>query len=103
MIYHLIARLLYSARRLPQEDDVLNDHLSTAQPIKSIRQELGLTQQDFAAKLGVALPTISRWENEVHKPSPLALDKVSSFLRTLGDRGVRMIEKHGIGAERGLT
>lgn len=67
---------------------------NAAQVVRAIRKELGLTQQEFASRLGVALPTISRWENQVHKPSRLALDKVTSFLRTLGRDGNRLIEKH---------
>lgn len=67
---------------------------NAAQVVRAIRKELGLTQQEFASRLGVALPTISRWENHVHKPSRLALDKVTSFLRTLGRDGNRLIVKH---------
>jgi DNA-binding transcriptional regulator YiaG len=81
----------------------LNAQLHPAETVKAIRQELGLTQQEFATKLGVALPTISRWENRVHKPSPLALDKVASFLRTLGERGLRMVDKYEIGDGRGAA
>jgi putative transcriptional regulator len=69
---------------------------TAAQTVRAIRKELGLTQQVFATKLGVALPTISRWENCVHKPSPLALDKVASFLRTLGKEGARLIKEYGL-------
>lgn len=75
--------------------------IDTSQILRAIRQELGLTQQEFATRLGVALPTISRWENQVHKPSPLALDKVASFLRTLGDVGARLIAKHHLQEGRG--
>lgn len=84
-------------RTLPEQEGLdLSAETNAARTVKAIRKELGLTQQEFATKLGVALPTISRWENRVHKPSPLALDKVASFLRTLGDKGARLIEKHGL-------
>lgn len=83
------------------EGFALNARTNAAVTVRAIRKELRLTQQDFATKLGVALPTISRWENQVHKPSPLALDKVASFLRTLGDDGIRLIRKHGLEAGRG--
>jgi transcriptional regulator with XRE-family HTH domain len=32
-------------------------------PMKQIREKLGLTQQEFAGRLGVAMSTLSRWEN----------------------------------------
>ena len=79
----------------------MNAQANVAKTVKAVRKNLGLTQQEFATKLGVALPTISRWENRVHRPSPLALDKVASFLRSLGEEGVRLIEKHGIEVGRG--
>ncbi|MEH2251916.1 helix-turn-helix transcriptional regulator [Nostoc sp.] len=33
----------------------------------------GLTQEQFAAKLGVTYPTINRWENGRATPSPLVI------------------------------
>ncbi|WP_337906911.1 helix-turn-helix transcriptional regulator [Iningainema tapete] len=41
--------------------------------IRELRLLTGLTQEQFAASLGVTYPTISRWENGRTKPSPLAL------------------------------
>jgi putative zinc finger/helix-turn-helix YgiT family protein len=37
-------------------------HLLTAEDIRAGRKRLGLTQQEFAALLGVADATVSRWE-----------------------------------------
>lgn len=48
--------------------------------IRELRQEMGLTQEKFAAKLGVTFPTINRWENGRSHPSPLAMEKVISLL-----------------------
>ena len=42
--------------------------------VRSLRLETGLTQEQFAAQLGVTFPTINRWENNRAKPSPLAID-----------------------------
>lgn len=78
----------------------MNAQSDAARIIKAIRKELRLTQQEFATRLGVALPTISRWENRVHRPSPLALDKVASYIRTLGEEGSRLVEKYGLDDER---
>jgi DNA-binding transcriptional regulator YiaG len=47
--------------------------------IRSLRQALKLTQEEFARELGVSFATVSRWENGHGKPSPLAqrqLEKV---------------------------
>ena len=41
--------------------------------IKQFRKSLGLTQVQLSKRLGVSFATINRWENNHHKPSPLAL------------------------------
>lgn len=40
--------------------------------VKVLRQNLGLTQAEFAVKLGVAEFTVRRWEKGITKPSPMA-------------------------------
>lgn len=55
--------------------------------VRTLRERTGLTQEKFAAKLGVTFPTISRWENGRAKPSPLALKQIEDLLRELGDAG----------------
>lgn len=55
--------------------------------IRELRQRIGLTQEKFAARLGVTFPTINRWENGRAKPSPLALQRIEDLLRELGQRG----------------
>lgn len=55
--------------------------------VRELRGITGLTQEKFAARLGVTFPTINRWENGRAKPSPLALEKIEGLLRSLGDRG----------------
>ena len=40
--------------------------------VRSLRSLCGLTQEQFAAKLGVTLVTVNRWENYRAKPMPLA-------------------------------
>jgi len=39
---------------------------------KALRSKLQLTQEQFAAKLGVTVSTVNRWENGKNKPSPMA-------------------------------
>jgi putative transcriptional regulator len=50
-----------------------------SQIIREIRLALGLTQEQFAAKLGVTFPTVNRWENHKTKPSPLAIQKLKKI------------------------
>lgn len=60
--------------------------------IRELRQRTGLTQEKFAAKLGVTFPTINRWENGRAKPSPLALKQIEDLLRDLGEKGRDLLE-----------
>lgn len=47
--------------------------------IKERRISLGLTQERFAAKVGVTFSTVNRWENNKSKPSPLALQRIKKL------------------------
>jgi putative transcriptional regulator len=62
--------------------------------IRSLRQELGLTQEKFAAKVGVTFPTVNRWENNRAYPSPLALEKLETIAHQLGDRGQQLLSTY---------
>jgi DNA-binding transcriptional regulator YiaG len=44
--------------------------------IKAFRLRLGLTQEDVARQLGLALSTVSKWEQGVTTPSRLAYEKI---------------------------
>jgi transcriptional regulator with XRE-family HTH domain len=48
----------------------------TSKMVRQLRADLGLTQEQFAAKVGVTYSTINRWENDKGKPSPLALLRI---------------------------
>jgi transcriptional regulator with XRE-family HTH domain len=65
----------------------LSAQFNMSRLVRELRDLTGLTQEKFAAKLGVTFPTINRWENDRAKPSPLALEKIESLLRSLGDKG----------------
>ena len=47
-----------------------------AKMIRKLRTALGLTQEQFAAKVGVTVSTVNRWENNKSKPSPLAMLRI---------------------------
>ena len=61
--------------------------------IRELRERTGLTQEKFAAKLGVTFPTINRWENGRAKPSPLAMQKIVELLRSMGDNGADLMKR----------
>ena len=48
--------------------------------IKDIRQKLGLTQEEFAKKLGVTAVTISKYENGVTKPTEKKMALIEGLL-----------------------
>ena len=52
--------------------------------IKAIRLKSGFTQEDLARKLGLALSTVSKWEQGVSSPSPLAREKIEKLLKKGG-------------------
>lgn len=62
--------------------------------IRELRLLNGLTQEQFAATLGVTYPTINRWENGRVKPSPLAMEKIEQKLQDLGKQGQDLKHKY---------
>jgi DNA-binding transcriptional regulator YiaG len=44
-----------------------------AESVKKIRLHLGLTQDQFAAKIGVHRMTVSKWETGANSPTGMAL------------------------------
>ena len=51
--------------------------------IRGLRTTLGLTQEQFAAKIGVTFSTVNRWENGKGKPSPLAMLRIQELQNEL--------------------
>lgn len=62
--------------------------------ILELRLLMQLTQEQFAAHLGVTLSSISRWERGLSKPSPLAMQKVEEMLKQMGDRGKDLLARY---------
>lgn len=62
--------------------------------VRELRERIGLTQEKFAAKLGVTTPTINRWENGRARPSPLALSEIEKLIRKLGKDSTYLIEQY---------
>jgi len=47
--------------------------------IRELRAALGLTQEQFAAKVGVTFSTVNRWESSKSNPSPLARRRIEEL------------------------
>ncbi|MDZ4879073.1 MAG: hypothetical protein CLLPBCKN_008511 [Chroococcidiopsis cubana SAG 39.79] len=62
--------------------------------IRELRLETELTQEEFAAELGVTCSSVNRWENQRGKPSKLALKLIEEMLQTMGDHGQELLQKH---------
>lgn len=62
--------------------------------ICEFRQLTGLTQEQFAAFLGVTYPTINRWENGRTNPSPMAMKLIEQKLWEMGEGGNNLRERY---------
>jgi len=51
-----------------------------ARKIRDLRSKLGLTQEQFAAKVGVTFSTVNRWESGKSRPSPLAMRQIEELM-----------------------
>ena len=78
----------------------MNVQADLSRLVRELRELTGLTQEKFAARLGVTYPTINRWENGRAKPSPLALKQIEDLLRGLGERGQDLLQEFCAGEER---
>ena len=51
-----------------------------SQQIKALRFRMSLTQENFAAQIGVSLSTVQRWEANKSKPSLLAIKSIQALI-----------------------
>ncbi len=72
----------------------MNTQADMPRLIRELRKRTGLTQEKFAAKLGVTFPTINRWENSRAKPSPLAMQKIEELLSSMGDNSADLLKRY---------
>ena len=56
-----------------------------ARKIRELRSKLGLTQEQFAAQVGVTFSTVNRWESGKSKPSPLAMRQIEELRERLNE------------------
>ncbi|MDZ8263842.1 helix-turn-helix transcriptional regulator [Nostoc sp. ChiQUE01b] len=69
--------------------------------IRELRQQLNLSQKQFAAKVGVSCKTVNRWENEHTVPSQIALKLIQEMLRKIDKPGKRLLNQYFPEAESG--
>ncbi|MEA5553282.1 helix-turn-helix transcriptional regulator [Anabaena cylindrica UHCC 0172] len=62
--------------------------------IRELRLLTGLTQEQFAASLGVTYGTINRWENGRSQPSPIAMQLIQQKLGEVGEQGQELLQKY---------
>ena len=62
--------------------------------IRALRQQMNLTQEQFAAEVGVVYPTVNRWENGHAQPSPMAFKLIEAKLKELGERGEELLKRY---------
>ncbi|WP_026103098.1 helix-turn-helix domain-containing protein [Pseudanabaena sp. PCC 6802] len=60
--------------------------------VRALRFRLGLTQEQFAAELGVTSASVNRWENCKVQPSPMALKLLQQRIELMGDRGQDLLD-----------
>ena len=52
--------------------------------IRTLRQKLGMTQEEFAHEIAVTVSTVNRWENSHAEPSKLAWKAIEELARKRG-------------------
>jgi transcriptional regulator with XRE-family HTH domain len=58
--------------------------MTFGEKVKEARKILGLSQEKFAAKMGVSFSTINRWEKGSFNPSYLAQAQFDTFCKENG-------------------
>jgi len=72
----------------------LNAQADIPRFVRELRGRTGLTQEKFAARLGVTFPTINRLENGRARPSPLAMQRIEELLRGMGKNGADLLKQY---------
>ena len=78
----------------------LKKSLKISDLIRELRQQLDLSQEKFAAKLGVSLRTVNRWENGSTVPSQMALKLIEEMLQKMGEPGKKLLNEYLLKAKQ---
>lgn len=62
------------------------DAVSARETLKRLRSKLGLTQEEFAARIGVTVSTVNRWENGRSAPQRLSMRRIRELMVEAGLR-----------------
>ncbi len=60
--------------------------------VRTVRSRLGLTQEQFASRLGVTFASVNRWESGRVTPSRLARMQIEDLLRELAADGEDLLK-----------
>ena len=58
--------------------------MSDGNAIRTLRLQLGMTQEEFAHEIAVTVSTVNRWENAHAEPSKLAWKAIHDLARKRG-------------------
>ena len=61
--------------------------------VRTVRARLGLTQEQFASRLGVTFASVNRWESGRVTPSRLARMQIEDLLRELAKDGEDLLRE----------
>ena len=63
-------------------------------PLKKLREEAGLSQQELATRIGVAVATISRWERGA--PAMLTVPQMKALCKVFGKSIEELPDEFGV-------
>jgi len=61
--------------------------------VKELRYKLGLTQEQFAQKVGVTFSTINNWEKGNRTPHPFLFQRLLEMAEEAGLKNIENIER----------
>ncbi|MDT9180114.1 MAG: helix-turn-helix domain-containing protein [Limnospira sp. PMC 1291.21] len=62
--------------------------------INILRKRMNLSQEKFAARLGVSFQTVNRWERGRATPSPMGIKLIELQLRQMGEQGADLLDAY---------
>jgi len=61
----------------------MEKEINFADLVKSVRKQLGISQEELARELGVSFATVNRWENGRTNPIKLARSQFEVFCKKM--------------------
>lgn len=77
----LVSHMSYSSSYSKTRKAMSTTPSNTSDLIRNLRQQLSLSQEKLAVKLGVSFKTVNRWENGHTTPSPMALRRIAELIQ----------------------